>query len=186
MAESIGERVTEKRSLIAWSKWREQAEKYDYYMLGVCAALTAYIGQHLQTVALGLNPGSLEIVAAVLCASASLLGVLRVQATLANSLSEWVALDAHEKAGGMKSVLLSNLGMPVIDKISGDAFPYHVALQRVEQNEHKASEVRTSGKKWTARALWTFKWRDRALLGGIACYGASKVLPSILLTLGAR
>lgn len=41
-------------------KWRESAEKFDYFMAGVAAALAGFLAPNLQTVGLRWSPGLLE------------------------------------------------------------------------------------------------------------------------------
>ncbi|MFH2051256.1 MAG: hypothetical protein ABIK96_02205 [bacterium] len=54
--------MSQDKSDVLWSAWSEAASKFDYFMAGLIAAITAYVGKGISPGRLGFNPHSLEIV----------------------------------------------------------------------------------------------------------------------------
>ena len=58
----------------SWEHWRQASERLDYFLLGVSAALTTYLGQHLAKPSIGVNGPTLELLTLGLWAFATAAG----------------------------------------------------------------------------------------------------------------
>jgi hypothetical protein len=170
------------RSLLAWERWRDNAEKFDYHMLGVAAALVAYIGQHLTPVRVGLNPASFELLSCLTLTASAVMGILRLRATTSFSLAETVAHDAQEKAGSLKTILLTPRPGPLVDTDSGTVYSREQARELAGVQAAKHASAQREITRWKERSERYYLWRDHTLIAGIICFGWSKLLPFLLLS----
>jgi len=67
------------RSDDAYKLWRDATEKFDYFMLGVTGALSAYAAEHLEPTRVGLNAGTIELVALACFVGSAILGYQRLR-----------------------------------------------------------------------------------------------------------
>ena len=146
------------------------------------AALTAYIGQHTVPTQLGLNSSTFELASLLLLACSTVAGLRRLRAVTAFSLAESVALDAHEKAGAMKTLLLKSPGKQVIDADSGTIYSYEEGRQFAEALEARRGSAGKQVSRWKRAAESTYRWRDRLLVCGVLTYGAAKLLAFAVLS----
>lgn len=71
--------MPENRSNIS-ELWRESSQKFDYFVAGLVGALVAYVGQSFTAEPIGLNPGSLELLALFLLIASFWSGFKRIEA----------------------------------------------------------------------------------------------------------
>ena len=83
------------RSDGVYEKWRESTEKFDYFILGVLGALCAYISQTYKAERLGLNPGTLDLLALLVLVLAAVFGFRRIEAVNQGSLINHRILHVH-------------------------------------------------------------------------------------------
>ncbi|MCC6243965.1 MAG: hypothetical protein IT353_14070 [Gemmatimonadaceae bacterium] len=170
------------RSIVAWQRWRDQADKFDYYALGIASALTAYLGQHIVPARLGLNASTLELASLLTLAASTVAGLKRLKAATSFSLAESVALDAQEKAGGVATQLLKSPGQQLIDEESGTIYSHEQAHQLARTMQARSDSAEKQVARWRKAAESTYRWRDRFLIGGVALYGAAKLLAFVTIS----
>jgi len=180
---SLGEIALTERSIVAWQRWRDQADKFDDYALGISAALTAYIGQHIVPTRIGLNSSTFELASLLMLACSAVAGLKRLRATTAFSLAESASLDAHEKAGATKTLLLKSPGKQAIDVDSGTIYSYEQGQQFAESLGARRESTDKQVSRWKKAAESTYRWRDRFLVCGVVLYGAAKVLAFTVLSI---
>ena len=78
-------------------KWRESTEKFDYFILGVVGALCAYISQTFKPERIGLNPGTLELLALLVLVLGAVFGFRRVEQVNLVTLVNYRILHANER-----------------------------------------------------------------------------------------
>ena len=115
------------RSDGVYEKWRESTEKFDYFILGVLGALCAYISQTYKAERLGLNPGTLDLLALLVLVLAAVFGFRRIEAVNQGSLINHRILHAYERRGVLASVTQNGSG---INTQTGETYtPEYAASQ---------------------------------------------------------
>lgn len=71
------------RSLKAYDAWRDEAQRFDYFILGLIGALAAYVAQNLKPQRLGWSPFTLELVGLFLLVAAAFFGFRRIEHNVA-------------------------------------------------------------------------------------------------------
>lgn len=89
---------------------RKSEQQLDYYLIGIAAALTAYLGQHLEPTQFGLNPATLMLGAVTCFCGAVLAGIARLKNHLAVLNANRQQLYHHEAAGHHTGVAMSATG----------------------------------------------------------------------------
>lgn len=157
----------------AYMIWREAAEKYDYFMTGLAAALAGYIAPTLQPARINWSPGFLELTSILAFAFSVFAGSRRIL-TMANIV----------KIGGERLRLTEKLavfsaaraaGSSVLDQATGtvlthDAVPQIESLNREYVAKYKElEEIRA-----TAASRWA-NARDWSLIAGFLILTAARV-----------
>ncbi|HSS50357.1 MAG TPA: hypothetical protein VLX28_15580, partial [Thermoanaerobaculia bacterium] len=72
----------EQTSTKTFELWLEAAQKFDYFMTGLTAAIVGYLAPMLQPKRLGWNPQTVELLALILLLAAVLAGLKRIEASV--------------------------------------------------------------------------------------------------------
>jgi hypothetical protein len=123
--------MTTERSDKVHSNWRESTEKFDYFILGIIAALCAFIGQGYKAAKLGINPNSLELIALLILVLAAIAGFRRIEQTLFVNLINYRVLQANEARGGMVAKLPE--GRTILNEATGQTYTPNQAMQRISK-----------------------------------------------------
>lgn len=118
------------RSDGVYEKWRESTEKFDYFVLGVLGALCAYVSQTYKAERLGLNPGTLDLLALLVLVLAAVFGFRRIEeVNLATRINQRI-LHANERRGVLVSVMQNG---PGINTQTGQTYTPEYAASQVPQ-----------------------------------------------------
>lgn len=93
--------MTTERSDKIYDGWRQAADKFDYFVLGVTGALCAYISQQYKPTKIGLNPGTLELAALIILVAAAVAGFKRIEKTMLLSRVNHKWLRTKEERGAL-------------------------------------------------------------------------------------
>jgi hypothetical protein len=167
--------MADERELKAWEHWRESSEKLDYFILGTSSALTAYFGQHLPSVSLGLNAASLELISLTLLGLSVVAGVERLRASVAGLGAQGFLLEANGIAGSMRALVTAKPGTGLIDAVSGRTFTPDETSRTIAINEKRAASAQKQWLRWKRRGELAYKARDYLLILGIVAYVAAKI-----------
>jgi hypothetical protein len=66
----------------AYELWRESAEKFDYFMAGLCAAVLGYLAPKFESARIGFNPESVELLALLSFVGAFFASFKRLESTV--------------------------------------------------------------------------------------------------------
>lgn len=168
------------RSLKAWDHWRESATRLDYFILGISTALTAYQGQHLAPVSPGLNPGTIALGSLAALSLSVVAGIERLRAGVAFLAAQSISLEAHARAGQIKTLLKTGAGAEIIDSVSGDTFAVKDAAKEIAKSEGRMASAEKQVARWRRRAELAYNWRDGLLVGGVVLFVTSKLLSALI------
>ena len=92
---------------------RESTEKFDYFILGVVGALCAFISQTYKAEQIGINPGTLELIALLVLVLAAIFGFRRIEAVILATAINHRVLHANERRGVLASVMQNGPGLNI-------------------------------------------------------------------------
>ena len=164
--------MTTERSDALFKNWRESTEKFDYFMLGVLGALCAYSAQGYKPERLGMNPGTVELIALLVLALAAIYGFRRIEATNQATIINHRILHANERSGVLASVMHNGPG-------------FNAQTGQTYTREYAASQIPLLAKQITVqegllqviqrRALFTYRLRNALTVVGFLLLLSSKV-----------
>lgn len=169
--------MSNERSDDAYRIWRDAAERFDYYVTGGAAAVTAYLGQGLRPVRIGPNAATLELAALALFASATVCGIKRIEHSINVFRLQHRRLHAEAAAGA---------------RVTASQYPASVnvdtgEIATADQHAHAAREfvkaaasIRPSLDRAISRATWYYTARNRTLLAGFLLLVVSRILPAYM------
>ena len=160
------------RSDTAYDAWRESAEKLDYFMAGLCSALTAYVGQTFVPEPLGINPTTLTLVA-LGCFAASVVAAFRRIEYSVHTLYMMHRRLYHEEAAG-NMVAASQLGV-ALNKATGEVVGAANLLAGAEKHSSAVPIAKAAVDAAASKAERQYKWRNGLLYLGFALYVASRI-----------
>lgn len=146
------------------AEWRAATEKFDYFILGVTCALSAFIGQGYRPERLGLNPAALELVALLVFVLAVVAGFRRIEKTLLVTVLNSRELHAFEARGGMVAKMQS--GQTLINEATGQFFSSEQAAARVVELTKTIKETQPVLEAAKSAAYRHYRLRNSLLLLG--------------------
>ena len=169
--------MTTERSDKVYDNWRQGAEKFDYFVLGLTGALCAYISQTYTPEKLGLNPGTLELLSLALLVFAAIAGFKRVETIIEiTRLNHW-SLRANEERGALIS---KSRSQPLLNESTGDILSPQMVQQHVNALTHSIASFDPQIKNAQSSALLWYRIRNLLILVGFAVLVSAKVLSAYL------
>ena len=123
--------MTTERSDKLYATWRDSTEKFDYFILGVTGALCAFISQTYKPVKIGINAGTLEVIALLILVLAVVAGFRRLEKTLLITAINHQELHAYEARGGMVANLKPD--QQILNQATGQVFSPEAATKRIAE-----------------------------------------------------
>jgi len=157
-----------------FESWREASQKFDYFVAGLIGALVAFIGQSFKPVPIGLNPGTLELIALLILILSFWAAFKRIesntenlrlafeQTQLENQLIELrSAKESGQIAYGMQT------GQPLSDAESVKM------LGSMQERYNKAHQLLL---QFASNAHKYYHWRNNLLIFGFVLLLVARVL----------
>lgn len=160
------------RSDSLYLKWKESAEKFDYFMLGVLGALCAYLAQGYKPSQVGFNPGTLELLALLTLVLGAVTGFRRIEATMLVTLLNQQSLHTNERRGVMASVIQNG---PGVNTQTGQTYTPAFAQQEAERLTRKLEALKPQLESAKAQALRRYHLRNGLTLIGFLMLLAAKL-----------
>lgn len=164
--------MTTERSDKVFESWRQAAEKFDYFILGVTGALCAYISQVYKPAKLGLNPASLELFALVLLVGSAVAGFRRIENTIQVTSLNHRLLRANEERGILVSKASNGA---LINESTGDILSPHMVVQHIDTVTQSIPELRQQLKIARSAAEYSYRVRNALLFVGFSILVIAKV-----------
>lgn len=162
-----------------YAKWRESTEKFDYFVLGVLGALCAYISQHYKPERIGLNSGTLELLALLVLVLGAVLGFRRIEAINQATLINHQILHSYEKRGVLVSVLQNG---PGTNTQTGETYTPEYATHEIPKLKQKLEHLQPRLAATQARALQHYHQRNALTLIGFLMLLAAKLFSAYVKT----
>ena len=155
------------------SQWRDSAEKFDYFILGVTCALCAFISQTYKPERVGFNAGTLELIALLVLVLAVVAGFRRIERSLQATAINHRVLHAYEARGGMVAKLPE--GRTLLNEATGEFYSPEAAIRRVADltKEIKHFEAQLGPVQQSAQVKYHL--RNGLTLGGFLCLLGARV-----------
>ena len=160
------------RSDGVYEKWRESTEKFDYFVLGVLGALCAFISQTYKPEKIGVNSGTLELLALLVLVLGAVFGFRRIEATIQTTLINHKMLHANERRGVMVSVLQSGPGTNIQ---TGETYTPEFAKKEIESLTQQINQLKPQVESAKERAHKAYKLRNQLTFWGFLMLLAAKV-----------
>lgn len=165
--------MTHKRSDTAWHGWKESSEKFDYFMAGLCSALTAYVGQSFIPTRLGINTTTMELIALCFLCGSVVAAFMRIEMHVTALAAMHRRLYHHEATGNLADA--SQASGPLLNKATGELISPLDALSRAEKHKKTAANVETKENYYAKRAEASYRWRNRLLYAGFSLLVVARI-----------
>jgi len=165
--------MTDNNSKI-FDSWREASQKFDYFVTGLIGALVAFIGQSFNPVPVGLNPGTLELVALLILIVSFWAGFKRIESNTENLRLTFERNRLEDQLIDLRTVTESgnvaygmHTGQPLSD-IERDKLIDSMQTQYNTKDQYL--------KAFSDRAHRFYHWRNYLLILGLLLLVAARVL----------
>jgi hypothetical protein len=165
------------RSDSSHSYWRESAEKFDYFVTGVTGALTAYVGENIHPIRLGLNAPTVEVIALALLTGSVIYGFKRIEAMVHFQRLQTQQLYAQEARG---SNLVATQSPAVINVSTGEVYTPKQLAERAEAFRVAGEKLEPIIEAAAVMGLRYYRWRNRLLVIGFITLVIARLLPAYL------
>jgi hypothetical protein len=92
-------------SLEAWKSWKQAQQKYDYFMVGLSAALFAYLGAKFAPEPLSFSQNTFELLSLAFLLISIVTGILRLESDLSIQSTNLRKIEAQEKLDAVNKIL---------------------------------------------------------------------------------
>lgn len=152
------------RSDKLYASWRESTEKFDYFILGIICAMCAFISQTYKPAMLGVNAGTLELIALLVLVLAAVAGFRRIEQTLLATMINHRELYANEARGGM----VAKMGEQkyLINEATGHIYTRDAAAKRVAELTQAIEQLEVEKAPIKEAAFRSYRHRNGLMLVG--------------------
>jgi len=157
--------------------WLQAAQKFDYFMAGLSAAVTAYAAKTVTPAPIALSPGTLDLLGFFFFLVASVAAFKRIETFNAGLKVNYGKLDAEDRAASLEGALEQDL--EVIVRGEGPRSPEEVA-KTAKGWRKAAASLDTTLDKLGRKAVTYYNLRNAALLCGVLALVASRIWASYL------
>lgn len=167
----------EQRSLLAYSRYRDEASKLDHAVLAVIAAVTAYGAQAIspRPLAWALNAYNIELASLMALLVALFFAFKRVEMVVEVLRLNADCLHVLERRGQAMKLVQTPTPEPTLNIATGDIYTLEEATAEAQTMDRKAQELRPLIEKRQNAALLWYKVRNRFFLLGLALLVASRI-----------
>jgi len=159
------------RSDALYHAWREAAQKFDYFVLAVTGAICAYIAQSFEAERLGMNPGTLTILALFALVCAAITGFRRIES--ANLLMQ--VNSAYLRAQEERGSLMPGLDQPVLNRATGEVYSPEQVHAILERHAASLPGLKAKIDEMGRKAERNYSRRNSLLLLGFTLLVGAKV-----------
>lgn len=152
------------RSDKLYASWKESTEKFDYFILGIICAMCAFISQTYKPAQLGINAGTLDLLALLVLVLAAVAGFRRIERTLLATMINHRELHAYEARGGM--VAKMSEGNTLINEATGHIYTPDIATRRVAELTQTIEQLKLEKTPIQAAAFQSYRLRNGLMLVG--------------------
>jgi hypothetical protein len=171
MTDSASDPITRKEAYL-W--WREAAEKFDYFMIGLSAALSGYLGQSLR-VSLDSLASIVETAAVLFFVASTVAGLVRVKSAV-HVLS--LQQDRISGRADLRVYRAATAGEGVATTPEGEALSPMDAAALLRPQTEFLEKLEPVLRRTMRRAELGGAWCQRLLVAGFLTLVLARVLPA--------
>ena len=152
-----------KRSDGLYESWRLSTEKFDYFILGVLGALCAYISQTYSPEKIGVNPGTIELLAFLILILSVIFGFRRIEHINQSLSLNHQLLHSYEKRGNLSEVIEKGTG---VNRETGEIYTTEYAMKKSVALTNKIKTIDPLLKKSQIKAKNYYNLRNYSMFLG--------------------
>ena len=160
------------RSDAVYENWRQSTEKFDYFVLGVLGALCAYLSQTYTPSRIGINPGTVELLALLTLVLAGVFGFRRIESINVATMINQQLLHANERRGVLVEVLHKG---PALNTQTGQTYTPEYAASEIPKLSTRIKALEPGLREAQLKAERSYKVRNWLTLVGFALIIAAKL-----------
>ena len=165
--------VAAQRTPAAYEEYRQAAQRFEYFILGISVALIAFVGKTLEPQKLGFSAYTLEVVAVAILVASTIIGFIKVRQMVFLSQCNQEKLHLEERSGILLSTIQSG---PFLNALSGEYWT-EADVKKEVTNISKVLPHRIQQLEQISSRIGTLdRWRNALLLCGFVCLLAAKIL----------
>jgi hypothetical protein len=163
--------MPEQRSVIAFTRYWEDEQRFEYFITGISTALCAYVGQTLQPQRFGYNAYTLEVFSLVLVVTSIIFGFKRIEFGI------WLKFLNHHwlHLGELRGKLVSARPGSVNEQ-TGEVLTPAAIQKQIEQINKDLPATRKNIETAQAKIKRCYNYRNVFLLLGFVGLFVSKIL----------
>lgn len=169
--------VGTERSDQAYFEWRRASDKFDYFMVGLAGALTAYVGQNLEVGRFALDANTFQLLSAISFLGTVVTGLQRIEGNVTHASFMHQRLYHEEAAGATMKALMAGT---TLNEATGDILTPGQAAQKRKNHQHAVSLLRGALDLASEDSTRLYNARNRLLWIGFILLMVGKVLPAYL------
>lgn len=164
--------MSTERSDGVYGTWRNSTEKFDYFVLGVLGALCAFISQTYKAERIGINPGTLELLALLVLVLGAVFGFRRIEAINQATLINHQILHSYEIRGGFVELIQKG---PGFNAQTGETYTPAFAKIEIAKLNKKLEHLHPKIEEVQNRALRHYHRRNALTIIGFLMLLAAKL-----------
>jgi hypothetical protein len=163
--------MPEQRSIIAFTRYWEDEQRFEYFITGISTALCAYVGQTLQPQRFGYNAYTLEVFSLALVVTSIICGFKRID------YGTWLKFLNHHwlHLGELRGELVS-APQGFLNKQTGEMWTPAAVKEQIEQINKDLPATVKSIETAQAKIRRYYNYRNVFLLLGFVGLFVSKIL----------
>jgi hypothetical protein len=165
--------VSTDRSDKAYEHWLDAAQKFDYFVTGVCLALVGYLASTLHPSRIGFDSQTLELASVIAILAAAFCGLKRIEATVTALGAAQRRLYREESAGSLAAA--ASKGDVLLNQSTGEVLTADDALARAQVHRSAVPVVKSAQDQSASASEQWYDWRNRLLIGGLFALVAARV-----------
>jgi hypothetical protein len=153
-------------------------EKFDYFILGVIGALSAYLSQNITFLEFGFNNGTLGLVALLIIIVSGIFGYNRIEkCILVKKIDVKIASSYEDQENYVSAKSDSLIGGVSHNKLTGERLSTHDVNKKLEYNKQLTSNLNDKVELLIDKTVIYYRLRNWCLILGFILIVIAKVLP---------
>jgi hypothetical protein len=157
----------------AYELWRDSAEKFDYFMAGLCAAVLGYLAPKFESARLGFNPESVELLALLAFVGAVFASFKRLESTVHLQRIGIGRLEELESKERLENAIRD--GRTILDSDTKTVMDREKVQALLENRKSIVEIARTMEKSLGTKAVRWYTVRYYLLIAGFVLLIAARV-----------
>ncbi|WP_435236383.1 hypothetical protein ACR30L_02015 [Psychromonas sp. PT13] len=168
------------QSLEVWKNWKQAQQKYDYFLIGLAAALFAYVGGNYSPEPFSISQNSFELLALISLFISISSGLFRLENDLSLQATKIEQLNAKNILGTLNKA--STFLGKVVNEDTGREMNKSELTEKKEILEVFISKSDKGLRLISNRCMWQFTIRNYSLFLGFLFLVVSKLIGLLVIS----